>query len=40
MEKQLGYYLVYQKHRKLTDQMRAFLDWVMDEIADEKTAVV
>jgi LysR family glycine cleavage system transcriptional activator len=40
MVKQLGYYLVYQKHRKLTDQMRAFLDWVMDEIADEKTAVV
>ena len=38
MENQLGYYLVYQKHRKLTDEMRAFLDWVMDEIADEKTA--
>ena len=38
MENQLGYYLVYQKHRKLTDEMRAFLDWVIEEIADEKTA--
>jgi len=38
MENQLGYYLVYQKQRKITDEMRAFLDWVMDEIADEKTA--
>lgn len=38
MDNQLGYYLVYQKHRKLTDEMKAFLDWVMEEIAGEKAA--
>ena len=38
MDNQLGYYLVYQKHRKLTDEMQAFLGWVMEEIAGEKTA--
>jgi len=31
-----GYYLVYQKERRVTEEMRAFLDWVMDEIADER----
>ena len=35
MENHLGYYLVYQKDRRLTDEMRAFLDWVMDEVAGE-----
>jgi LysR family glycine cleavage system transcriptional activator len=34
----LGYYLVYQKDRKLTQEMRAFLDWMMDEMAEEKAA--
>lgn len=33
-----GYYLVYQKDRRLTDEMRACLDWVMDEIAMESAA--
>ena len=31
-----GYYLAYQKGRRLSDEMRAFLDWVMDEIGDER----
>ena len=38
MDNHLGYYLVYQKDRKLTREMRAFLDWVMDEIAEERAA--
>jgi LysR family glycine cleavage system transcriptional activator len=36
MDNHLGYYLVYQKDRRVTDEMRAVLDWVMDEIAEEK----
>ncbi|MGB5650535.1 MAG: LysR substrate-binding domain-containing protein, partial [Sedimenticolaceae bacterium] len=39
MENHLGYYLVYQKDRRLTDEMRAFLDWVMDEVAGESAGV-
>lgn len=38
VENHLGYYLVYQKGRQLTQEMRAFLDWMMDEIAGEKAA--
>ncbi len=38
MENQRGYYLVYQRQRRLTDQMRAFLDWVIDEVAGEQAA--
>lgn len=38
MDNNLGYYLVHQKDRKLTQQMQAFLDWVMEEIAGEKAA--
>jgi LysR family glycine cleavage system transcriptional activator len=38
MNNHLGYYLVYQKDRRLTDEMRAFLDWVMDEIAGERVS--
>jgi LysR family glycine cleavage system transcriptional activator len=33
-----GYYLVYQKGRSLSAEMRALLDWVMDEMADERAA--
>ncbi len=33
-----GYYLVYQENRKLTDEMRAFLDWMIETIAEEKAA--
>lgn len=40
MNNHLGYYLVYQKDRRLTDEMRAFLDWVMDEIAGERVSTV
>jgi LysR family glycine cleavage system transcriptional activator len=39
MENHLGYYLVHQKDRRLTDEMRAFLDWVMDEVAGESAGV-
>jgi LysR family glycine cleavage system transcriptional activator len=39
MENHLGYYLVYQKDRRLTDEMRAFLDWVMDEVAGDSAGV-
>jgi len=39
MENHLGYYLVYQKDRRLTDEMRAFLDWVKDEVAGESAGV-
>lgn len=35
-----GYYLVYQQERKPTEQMRAFLDWVMHEIAGDNVSVV
>ena len=38
MENQRGYYLVYQRQRRLSDQMRAFLDWVIDEVAGEQSA--
>ena len=38
MENQRGYYLVHQKHRRLTDEMRAFLDWVVGEVAGEKAS--
>ena len=38
MVNHLGYHLVYHKDRQLTKQMRAFLDWVLEEIADERTA--
>jgi len=40
VENHLGYYLVYQKERQLTQEMRAFLDWMMDEMAEEKAARV
>ena len=36
MNNHLGYYLVYQKDRKPSQEMRAFIDWVMDEIAGER----
>jgi LysR family glycine cleavage system transcriptional activator len=31
-----GYYLVYQKGRRLSEEMRAFRDWVMDAIGEER----
>ena len=40
MNNHLGYYLVYQKDRRLTDEMRAFLDWVLNEIAGERVSTV
>jgi LysR family glycine cleavage system transcriptional activator len=36
VDNHLGYYLVYQKDRRLSDEMRAVLEWVLDEIAGEK----
>ena len=36
MDNHLGYHLVYQKDRRLTQEMRAFLDWVLEEIAEER----
>lgn len=38
MDTKQGYYLVYRKERELTREMRAFLEWVMDEIAGERAA--
>lgn len=38
MDKHLGYYLVHQKGRRLTQEMQAFLDWMMAAIAGEKAA--
>ena len=38
MENQRGYYLVHQKHRRLTDEMRAFLGWVVGEVAGEQAS--
>lgn len=35
-----GYYLVYQENRKLTDEMRAFLDWMIESIAEEEAATI
>jgi LysR family glycine cleavage system transcriptional activator len=38
MDRHLGYYLVYQKDRKPSQEMRAFLDWVMEAIAGERVS--
>lgn len=38
LDNHLGYHLVYQKDRQLTKEMRAFLDWMLDEIAAEQAA--
>lgn len=38
VENHLGYYLVYQTDRQLSQEMRAFLDWMMDAMAEEKAA--
>jgi LysR family glycine cleavage system transcriptional activator len=35
MDTHQGYYLVYQKDRRLSEEMRAFRDWVMHEMADQ-----
>jgi LysR family glycine cleavage system transcriptional activator len=35
MDTHQGYYLVYQKDRPLSEEMRAFRDWVIDEMADQ-----